>query len=164
MCITCFVHFFARTEETAYLSDCAQHFHRARNLERGKTLPLAMTGCRHEGRRRGAFVLLSSRRWVDQSWTHHHHRPNAPSLNPFDKQPRTQSWELHIVGKWVAIFPAGSKRNRNFTRVEARSGFSRSTDRLSRIPTVLVGRCRSFVWPGPQYGVTQCKYFDRPWA
>ena len=149
-------------KETAHLWGCAQHFHRARNLERGKTLPLAMTGCRHEGRR-GAFVLLGSRRWVDQSWTHHHHRPNAPSipqslltsnqgLNPGNYTLWESEWQFFQRARSAIAIFQGWKRDRVF---------SRSTDRLSRIPTVLVGRCRSFVWPGPQYGVTQCKYFDR---
>ena len=148
-----------------------------RNLERGKTLPLAMTGCRHEGRR-GAFVLLGSRWWVDQSWTHHHHRPNAPSLNPFDKQPRTQSWELHIVGKWVAIFPAGWKRNRNFYEGGSEIGVFRgariacreSRRCLSVGAAVLFGLGRSMEWRSAntfisrEHYLKQCKYFDRPWA
>ena len=63
-----------------------------------------------------------------------------PSLNPFDKQPRTQSWELHIVGKWVAIFPAGSKRNRNFYEGGSEIGFFEEHGSLVENPD---GACRS---------------------
>ena len=68
-------------------------------------------------------------------------------------------------GKVSGNFSSGLEVQSQFFRGWKRDrGFSRSTDRLSRIPTVLVGRCRSFVWPGPQYGVTQCKYFHQSWT
>ena len=102
-------------KETAHLSGCAQHFHRARNLERGKTLPLAMTGCRHEGRR-GAFVLLGSRRWVDQSWigpttTDQTPNPSIPLLtsnqgfNPRNYTLWESEWQFfQRAGSAIAIF------------------------------------------------------------
>ena len=68
-------------------------------------------------------------------------------------------------GKVSGNFSSGLEAQSQFLRGWKRDrGFSRSTDRLSRIPTVLVGRCRSFVWPGQQYGVTQCKYFHQSWT
>ena len=62
-----------------------------------------------------------------------------PSI-PFDKQPRTQPCELHIVGKWVVIFPADWKFNRNFSRLEARSGFFEKHGSVVENPD---GACRS---------------------
>ena len=76
-------------------------------------------------------------------------------LNPGNYTLWESEWQFFQRARSAIAIFQGWKRDRFF---------SRSTDRLSRIPTVLVGRCRSFVWPGPQYGVTQCKYFDRSWA
>ena len=93
-----------------------------------------------------------------------------PSI-PFDKQPRTQSWELHIVGKWVAIFPAGSKRNRKFFKGGSEIGFfwgawiaCRESRRcLSVGAAVLFGLGRSMEWRsantliGREHNMKQCK-------
>ena len=140
-------------KETAHLSGCAQHFHRGTwngvKLCHWRWLD-AVTRA-EEGPLSYSVVVGG---WTSLGPTTTTNQTLHPSLNPYDKQPRTQSWELHIVGKWVAIFPAGWKRNRNFFEggseivvfQGARIACRESRRCLSVGAAVLFGRGRSMEW------------------
>ena len=97
--------------------------------KKGKTLPPAMTGCRHGGR--GAFVLRVSNcpRWEDQSRSNHKPNPSIPQslLTDIKESSGVKWWENEW--QWSASPEFYQwKRDQNFS----------SSDRTSRIPAELV--------------------------
>ena len=111
----------------------------SRRREGGKTLPPAMTGCRHGGR--GAFVLLVSNcpRWEDQSRSNHKLNLSIPQSLLTDVQghhPRS-SGKTNGSGAQPQSFTSGSEM-RIF-----RAAIARRESRRSLNPAVLCGVGRS---------------------